>query len=57
MRWLSDFEADGPLPLQSTFDRGGELSASYFVVPKKTALYGRGSCTGSSATRMNTVAV
>jgi hypothetical protein len=43
MRWLSDFEADGPLPLQSTFDRGGELSASYFVVPKKTALYGRGS--------------
>ena len=43
MRWLSDFEADGPLPLQSTFDRGGELSASYFVAPKKVSLYGRGS--------------
>ena len=35
MRWLSDFEADGPLPLTSTFDHGYELSASYFVVPKK----------------------
>jgi hypothetical protein len=43
MRWLSDFEADGPLPLESTFDSGGELSASYFVAPKKTLLYGRGS--------------
>ena len=35
MRWLSDFEADGPLPLASTFDHGFELSASYFVIPKK----------------------
>jgi hypothetical protein len=43
MRWLSDFEADGPLPLSSTFDHGYELSASYFVVPKKVAVYGRGS--------------
>jgi hypothetical protein len=43
MRWLGDFEADGPLPLASTFDRGGELTAGYFVVPKKTMLYGRGS--------------
>ena len=42
-RWLSDFDADGPLPLDSTFDRGGELSASYFVQPKKVMLYGRGS--------------
>src|SRR5215218_8241562 len=42
-RWLSDFDADGPLPIASTFDRGGELSASYFVDPKKVALYGRGS--------------
>src|SRR5436305_3844090 len=24
-RWLNDFEADGPLPLTSTFDRVGEL--------------------------------
>jgi hypothetical protein len=43
MRWLSDFEADGPLPLASTFDHGGELSAGYFVEPKKLMLYGRGS--------------
>jgi len=43
VRWLDDFDADGPLPLDSTFDRGGELSASYFVDPKKVALYGRGS--------------
>jgi hypothetical protein len=42
-RWLSDFEADGPLPLASTFDHGVELSASHFVIPKKLALYGRGS--------------
>src|SRR5215218_5682720 len=43
VRWLSDFDADGPLPLESTFDRGAELSASYFVDPKKVLLYGRGS--------------
>jgi hypothetical protein len=42
-RWLDDFEADGALPVQSTFDRGAELSASWFVTPKKVALYGRGS--------------
>jgi hypothetical protein len=43
VRWLSDFEVDGPLPLESTFDHGGELSASCFVDPKKVLLYGRGS--------------
>jgi hypothetical protein len=43
MRWLGDFEADGPLPLDSTLDRGGELTASYFVQPRKVLLYGRGS--------------
>ena len=43
MRWLSNFEADGPMPVTSTFDRGYELSASYFVVPKKWAPYVRGS--------------
>jgi hypothetical protein len=43
MRWLSDFDADGPLPLASTFDRGAELSAAFFVNPKKVMLYGRGS--------------
>ena len=43
MRWLNDFVADGPLPLSSTFDHGYELSASYFVIPKKLLVYGRGS--------------
>jgi hypothetical protein len=42
-RWLSDFEADGPLPLASTFDHGFELSVGQFVVPKKVMLYVRGS--------------
>jgi len=42
-RWLNDFEADGPVPLTSTFDHGGELSASYFLSPKKLMVYGRGS--------------
>jgi hypothetical protein len=42
-RWLSDFEADGPLPLASTFDHGFELSTGKFVVPKKLVLYVRGS--------------
>jgi len=43
MRWLSDFEADGPIPDKSTFDHGYELSVSHFVVPKKLAVYVRGS--------------
>ena len=43
MRWLGDFEADGPLPLTSTFDHGYELSAAKFVIPKKLMVYGRGS--------------
>ena len=42
-RWLSDFEADGPLPLASTFDHGFELSSGKFVVPQKLLLYVRGS--------------
>ena len=42
-RWLNDFEADGPLPLASTFDHGFELSAGKFIVPKKLVLYARGS--------------
>ena len=43
MRWLSDFEADGPIPVTSTFDHGYELSAGHFVVPKKLLVYVRGS--------------
>lgn len=43
MRWLGSFEADGPMPLASTFDHGFELSTGKFVVPKKLLLYARGS--------------
>ena len=42
-RWLNDFAADGPLPLASTLDHGYELSASYFALPRKLAIYSRGS--------------
>jgi hypothetical protein len=42
-RWLNDFEADGPLPLDSTFDHGFELVAGKFVIPRKLMAYGRGS--------------
>jgi len=42
-RWLNDFEADGPLPLSSTFDHGFELSGGKFVIPKTLMLYVRGS--------------
>jgi hypothetical protein len=43
LRWLDDFVADGPLPLASTFDHGGEISAGYFVKPKKMMPYVRAS--------------
>jgi hypothetical protein len=43
MRWLNDFEADGPLPLESTFDRGAEVSASFFAESKRWMPYVRGS--------------
>jgi hypothetical protein len=42
-RWLNDFEADGPLPISSTFDHGFELSGGKFVIPKKLMLFVRGS--------------
>ena len=42
-RWLSNLEADGPLPLTGTYDHGFELTAGHFVLPKKLQLYGRGS--------------
>jgi len=42
-RWVDNFEADGPLPLTSTFDNGFELSVGHFVVPRKLNVFGRGS--------------
>jgi hypothetical protein len=43
VRWLDDFDADGPLPLSSTQDHGAEVTAAYFVNPKTVMIYGRGS--------------
>jgi hypothetical protein len=43
MRWVGNFDADGPLPLTSMFDHGFEMSAGQFVVPKTLVLYVRGS--------------
>jgi len=43
LRWVNDFVADGPLPLASTFDHGGELSAGYFFKQKQLMPYVRGS--------------
>jgi len=42
MRWLGDFEANGPLPVASTYDHGYELTSGVFVIPRKLQLYGRG---------------
>jgi len=42
-RWLSEFEADGPLPLSSTFDHGFDMSVGHFFVRKKLMGYVRGS--------------
>jgi len=43
VRWIDDFTADGPLPLTSTLDRGGELTVGHFIKPKKVMAYGRAS--------------
>jgi hypothetical protein len=43
VRWLSDFDADGPLPLGSTLDHGAEVTVGQFVNPRKVMVYGRGS--------------
>jgi hypothetical protein len=43
LRWVDNFEADGPLPLTSMRDHGFELTAGHFVIPKELVLYGRAS--------------
>ena len=43
LRWLDDFDADGPIPIASTFDHGAEITVGHFVIPKKLMPYGRGS--------------
>jgi len=42
-RWVDDFEADGPIPIDTMFDHGFELSAAAFILPKQLMAYGRGS--------------
>jgi hypothetical protein len=42
VRRLSEFVANGPIPLDSTLDRGFEWTAGHFVIPKTLQLYGRG---------------
>lgn len=42
-RWVDDFKADGPIPLDEMFDHGFELSAAGFILPQKLMAYGRGS--------------
>lgn len=43
MRWLNNFKADGPIPMNETFDHGFEASIGYFVVPQTLEIYGRAS--------------
>jgi len=43
VRWIDDFAADGPLPVTSTMDQGGELTVGHFIKPKKVMAYGRAS--------------
>lgn len=39
-RWLGDFEADGPLPVDSIVDRGFYVQAAFYPVRAKLELYG-----------------
>lgn len=39
IRWLKDFDATGPLPLDSIFDHGFQVQAMQMVYPKLVALY------------------
>jgi hypothetical protein len=39
-RWLSDFAADGPLPVDKLHDHGFYVQAAFFPIKKKLELYG-----------------
>jgi hypothetical protein len=39
-RWLSDFSADGPLPVADLHDHGFYVQASFFPIKKKLEIYG-----------------
>jgi hypothetical protein len=38
-RWLDDFRANGPLPLDDVFDDGFQLQTSYMVIPQRVEAY------------------
>jgi hypothetical protein len=40
LRWLSNFQATGPVPLSKMFDTGFYLQAGYQVWPKRLEVYG-----------------
>ncbi len=39
LRWLSDFDATGPLPVDEIFDHGFYVQTSYMVLPELLELY------------------
>ena len=39
-RWLDNFEADGPLPVDSIHDTGFYVQGAFYPVPKKLEVYG-----------------
>jgi hypothetical protein len=39
-RWLSDFEADGQLPMDTVHDKGFYVQAAFFPIKKRLELYG-----------------
>src|SRR5204863_4559834 len=39
-RWLSQFEADGPLPLDGIHDQGFYVQAAFFPIKQKLEVYG-----------------
>ena len=39
LRWLSDFEADGPVPQETIFDQGFFAQAMHMVVERRLGLY------------------
>ena len=55
MRWLSDFVADGPLPLASTFDHGAESRRVILSIRRSCMLYGRGSWVLRTVRRLSRV--
>ncbi|MBF5043090.1 hypothetical protein FGE12_11890 [Aggregicoccus sp. 17bor-14] len=42
-RWLNDFVATGPLPIDEIFDHGFTVQAMHMLLPKKLGLYGSAS--------------